>query len=86
MLSRFCQFLYLQNKYLLLQRAGTELWDPMPLCAHLTLNSDEYLECYVRHSAATSCFLAWLYVDVVVVLLSIYDYHYIIKIFISIIR
>ena len=86
MLSRFCQFLYLQNKYLLLQRAGTELWDPMPLCAHLTLNSDEYLECYVRHSAATSCFLVWLYVDVVVVLLSIYDYHYIIKIFISIIR
>ena len=35
------------------QRAGTLLWDPLPLCSSLTLNSDEYLECYVRHTAGT---------------------------------
>lgn len=35
------------------KRAGTLLWDPLPLCSSLTLNSDEYLECYVRHTAGT---------------------------------
>ena len=37
----------------------------MPLCSHLTLNSNEYLECYVRHSAGTGCFFGFV-VDVVV--------------------
>jgi len=35
------------------KHAGTELWDPHPLCSSLTLDSDEYLECYVRHTATT---------------------------------
>ena len=35
------------------QRAGAQLWEPLPLCSSLTMNSDEYLECYVRHTAGT---------------------------------
>ena len=35
------------------QRAGAQLWEPLPLCSSLTVNSDEYLECYVRHTAGT---------------------------------
>ena len=35
------------------QRAGAQPWDPLPHCSSLTVNSDEYLECYVRHTAGT---------------------------------